>query len=131
MSEIEKLERFITENPALSDVPFIVVKGRPMSPKEALENLKAGVLTDEISAAIQAKLHSPELTVEELWILTEEYYRRMMEIPRELWPKIIWIGGEMNYEEAYREVKGRTPRGLEIMESHRTLLMEMERRLRD
>jgi hypothetical protein len=127
--EIQRLERFIRENPALADVPFIVVKGKPMSPKEALESLHAGILTEEISVAVQATLGSPEMTLEELWMLTEEYYRRMMEIPRELWPKIIWIGGEMNYEEAYREVKDRTPRGREIVEGYRALLAEMRRRL--
>lgn len=128
MSERERLERFISQNSALQDVPIFVVEGKPMSPREALENLKAGVLTEEISAAVKATLGSPQLTEEELWLLTEDYYRRMMQIPRELWPKIIWIGGEMNYEEAYCQVKQRTPKGREIMESYRTFLAEAKRR---
>lgn len=127
---IRRLEEFIQKSPALKDVPFIVVEGKPISPEEALKNLKAGVLTEEISAAVQATLGSPEITLETLWILSEEYYRRLMEIPRELWPKIIWIGGEMmNYEEAYREIKGRTVKGRRIAESYRSLLEEMKRRL--
>jgi len=128
MSELERLERFISQNPALQDVPILIVEGKPMSPREALENLKAGVLTEEISAAVKATLGSPQLTEEELWLLTEDYYRRMMQIPRELWPKIIWIGGEMNYEEAYRQVKQRTPKGREIAESYGTFLAEIKRR---
>lgn len=128
MPEIERLQRFITQNPALQDVPFLMVKGKPMSPREALENLQAGILTEEISAAIQRTLGSPQITLEELWVLAEEHYRRMMQVPKP-WPKIIWIGGEMNYEEAYQQVKQRTARGREIAESYRDLLAEMKRRL--
>lgn len=126
MAEAEKIRRFIRENPALADMPFIVVEGIPMSPREALERLERGEMVAEITRAV-ATLGS-SLTEEQLWLLTEEYYRRLLLKPPPR-PVIVWIGGKLTFEQALEEVRLRTPKGQELMKSYDGFLKELTRRI--
>lgn len=126
MSEVERIRRFIRENSALADVPFILVEGIPMSPREALEHLERGEMVAEITRAV-ATLGS-SLTEEQLWLLTEEYYRRLLLKPPPR-PVIVWIGGKLTFEQALEEVRLRTPKGQELMKSYDGFLKELTRRI--
>lgn len=125
MTEIDRLKKFIRENPALADTPFIIVFGRVMSPKEALQSLRAGKLKEEIRVAT---LRLRSLGLDDLFILVEEHYRRLLSKPPP-YPKIIWIGGRLTYEEALEEIRKKTPRSKELARSYQSLLNEMWRRL--
>jgi hypothetical protein len=123
--EIQKLERFIRENTALADTPFIVIFGKAVTPREALQNLKVGKLKEEIRVAV---LRLRPLSLDDLLILVEEHYRRLLSKPPP-YPKIMWLGGELTYEQALEEIRKRTPRGKELARSYQSLLNEIGRRL--
>jgi len=69
--KIERLRRFCQENPALAQVPFMIVAGRPITPLEALRMLQAGQYVSEIMAGLA------RLGLDLPWQLCEEFYRRL------------------------------------------------------
>lgn len=130
--QVQKLMRFIRANPALADVPFGTVQGRPISPKQALAMLQRGeAVTEVVAAMATAGLDPPQQD----WELAEEYYRRLLALPGPR-PKIYVIaegeivGQEITLEEALMHIRRRDAKGRGLLRSHQGLLREMARRMR-
>ena len=123
---MQKLSRFIAANPALADVPFGTVRGRPITPREALAMLQRGESVSEVVAAMSAAGMDPP---QQDWVLVEDYYRRLLQLPGPH-PKIYVIGQEMTLEEALTHVRRRDAQGQELLRAYQSLTREMARRMR-
>lgn len=129
--QVERLRRFIAANPALADIPFGFVRGRPVSPREALAMLVRGEAVAEVAAAIAAA----GLNLSEEWELAEDYYRRLLALP-EPRPKIYVIaygelvGQDMTLEEALMHIRLKDAKGRALMRSYKGLRREIARRMR-
>jgi hypothetical protein len=123
--QISKLRRFIAENPALADVPFITVRGMPLTPRQALAYLERGEMVSEIVAAMAAVGFDPN----QEWQLAEAYYQGLLRLPPPR-PKIIMIGQELTLEEALQHIKLRDQKGQELLQAYQGLRREMARRMR-
>jgi hypothetical protein len=117
-----KLEQLVNNQPAYADIPFVIVRGQSMTPRQALANLKAGRLSSEILQAMQVAGYDPAYITEDEWRLAEEYYRVMMRNPRQ--PVIASIGylPQMTYQQALNEISGRTPIGESLARAHLALI---------
>lgn len=124
--QIQKLNRFIVNNPALADVPFGIVRGRSITPREALAMLQRGEAVSEVVAAMEAAGMDP---IEQDWALIEDYYRRLLQLPGPH-PKIYIIGQEMDLKEALMHVIQRDAAGQELLRSYQNLTKEMARRMK-
>ena len=120
-----KLSRFIARNPALADVPFGIVRGMPITPRQALAMLRRGEAVSEIvQAMVNAGIDPPED-----WELAEAYYKNLLQLPGPH-PKIYVIGQEMTLEEALTHIRLRDAKGQELLRGYQSLQREMARRLR-
>ena len=124
--QIQKLNRFIANNPALADVPFGTVRGVPITPRQALAMLQRGEAVSEVVAAMTSAGMDP---IEQDWTLVEDYYRRLLQLPGPH-PKIYVIGQEMTLEEALMHVRNRDAKGQELLRSYQGLTREMARRMK-
>lgn len=125
VEKINKLRRFLVTNPALADVPFGVVRGMPVTPRQALAMLQRGEAVSEVIAAMAtAGLDPPED-----WALAEAYYMNLLQLPGPH-PKIYVIGQEMTLEEALTHIRLRDAKGQELLKGYQSLKREMARRLR-
>jgi len=70
--KIRRLQSFVQTNPALGNVPFIIVAGRPTTPSEALASLRARQYTNEIMAEFAKLGFDPPA-----WELCQDFYRRL------------------------------------------------------
>lgn len=113
-------------NPGLAEVPFVIVEGVPLSPREALEYLERKEKAVEISRVVATL--ALNLREEQLQLLCEEHYRRLASLPPPR-PVIVWIGGKLTFEQALEEVRRRTPRGKVFVGAYGGLLAELSRRL--
>lgn len=97
----QKLKSFIARYRALADVPYRVVHGRSITPREALVILQRDEVTPKIVATISmATPNSPQ----QEWQLVKAFYRMLLSRPGPHL-KIYWIGGEMTLEEALAHVR--------------------------
>jgi len=113
------LSSFKAKYPALAKVPFLIIEGKPFSPAELIGKAQVTLSTLDVG----------RLTPEDIWTLTEEHYRRLIATSLRR-PLIISIGEvAMTYEEALEHVRKRTAKGKEIVESYKSLLKEVFRRL--
>jgi len=124
--QIQKLNRFIANNPALADIPFGIVGGRSITPREALAMLQRGEAVPEVVAAMASAGMDP---IEQDWVLVQDYYRRLLQLPGPH-PKIYIIGQEMTLEEALLHVRSRDAEGQELLRSYQGLTREMARRMK-
>ncbi len=124
--QIQKLNRFIAANPALADNPIGIVRGRSITPREALAMLQRGEAVSEVVAALSAAGIDPP---EQDWALVEDYYRRLLQLPGPH-PKIYIIGTEMTLEQALIAVRRRDPVGQQLLSSYQGLTREMARRMK-
>jgi len=125
--QIQKLNRFIANNPALADIPFGIVSGRSITPREALVMLQRGEAVSEVVAAMNAAGMDP---IEQDWILVEDYYRRLLQLPGPH-PKVYSLGQpEMTLEEALTHVSRKDAQGQELLRSYQGLTREMARRMK-
>jgi len=124
--QIQKLNRFIAKNPALADVPFGMVRGVPITPRQALAMLQRGEAVSEVVAAMNAAGMDP---IEQDWILVEDYYRKLLQLPGPH-PKIYIIGQEMSLEDALMHVMQKDASGQELLRSYQGLTREMARRMK-
>jgi len=125
LEKIARLERFITENPALADVPALIVAGRPTTLREALAHLKATRYTTEILTGLRA------LGVDLPWRLAEEFYRRLSAAYPEA-PKIYALRQyvpAMTPTEAYGHVKARDAVGETLVRAYSRMLEFMRVRV--
>jgi hypothetical protein len=123
--KLNRLAKFIAENPAFTNVPFMVVAGRPITPTEALAMLQTGRNVEEImSGLVKLGLDLP-------WELTEEFYRRLSAAYPEA-PKIYALQQyvpAMTPTEAYEHVKAKDPVGETLVRSYARLLEFMRLRV--
>lgn len=128
MSErvMQKLGRFLQVNPGFKDVPFIIVEGVSLSPKEAYDRLARGQTVPQIAHAMAALRFV--LAEESLWNLAEAHYQRLLLKPSPR-PVIVWIGGRMTIEQILEALRLRTPFSYEVVNSYQGLLQELTRRL--
>jgi len=124
--QIQKLNRFIATNPALADVPFGIVRGRSITPREALAMLQRGEAVSEVIVAMEAVGMDP---IEQDWVLVENYYRKLLQLPGPH-PSIYIIGQEMNLEEALMHIIQKDTAGQELLRSYQGLTREMARRMK-
>jgi len=124
--QIQKLNRFIAANPALADVPFGIVRGRAITPRESLAMLQRGEAVSEVVAAMNAAGMDPP---EQDWALVEAYYQKLLQLPGPH-PKIYIIGTEMTLEDALLAVRRRDPAGQQLLNSYQALTREMARRMK-
>ncbi len=123
--QVQMLKRFIVANPALSNVPFGMIHGRSITPRQALVMLQRGEAVAEVVAAMEAVGLDPPQD----WDLAEDYYRRLLQLPGPH-PKIYAIGQEMTLNEALMHIKRRDAKGSELLSSYQSLRREMARRMR-
>ena len=115
---MRRLEEFIRENPALANVPYFSTRIGLLSPIEALNALRAGKISEE------------ELGIDpDIWELTEEYYKRLAQLPGPK-PKIYILGYELTIEEACKHIRERTEIGKALVEAHSKLLKLIEEKLK-
>jgi len=124
--QINKLNRFIANNPALADNPFGIVRGRTITPREALAMLHRGEAVSEVVVAMEAAGMDP---IEQDWALVEDYYKRLLQLPGPH-PKIYIIGEELSLEDALMAVKRRDAAGQQLLNSYQGLTREMARRMK-
>jgi len=125
--QIQKLNRFIANNPALADIPFGIVRGRSITPREALAMLQRGEAVSEVVAAMSSAGMDP---IEQDWALVEDYYRRLLQLPGPR-PKIYTFGQpEMTIENALAHVIAKDAKGQELLRSYQALTREMARRMK-
>jgi len=124
--QIQKLNRLIASTPALADVPFGIVKGRSITPREALALLQRGEAVSEIIAAMSAAGMDP---IEQDWALVQDYYRKLLQLPGPH-PKIYIIGSEMSLQDALIAVTQRDAAGQELLRSYQGLTRELARRMK-
>jgi len=124
--QIQKLNRFIATNPALADVPFGIVRGRSITPREALTMLQRGEAVSEVILAMEAVGMDPP---EQDWALVENYYRKLLQLPGPH-PTIYIIGQEMTMEEALMHIIRKDTAGQELLRSYQGLTREMARRMK-
>ena len=125
--QVQKLSRFVAQNAALADLPFGIVKGLPITPRQALEMLRRNEsVTEIIQAMATAGMDPPQ----EDWRLTEAYYESLLRLPGPK-PKIYSLGQpEMTLEEALMHVRLRDEKGQELLKSYQGMLNEMARRMK-
>ena len=124
--QIQKLNRFIANNPALADVPFGTVRGMAITPRQALAMLQRG---EAVSEVVQAMLAAGMDPIEQDCALVEEYYIKLLQLPGPH-PKIYVIGQEMTLEEALTHVRKKDAKGQELLRSYQGLTREMARRMK-
>jgi len=124
--QIQKLNRFIANNPALADVPFGVVRGRSITPREALAMLQRGESVSDVVVAMEAAGMDP---IEQDWALVEDYYRKLLQLPGPH-PKIYIIGEELSLEDALMAVRRRDAAGQQLLNSYQSLTREMAKRMK-
>ena len=120
-----RLARFITENPAFSAVPFLIVAGRAITPSEALALLQAGRNVDEIMAELAL------MGLDLPWELAEEFYMRLSAAYPEA-PKIYALQQyvpAMTPTEAYKHVKARDAVGETLVRAYASLIDFMRMRM--
>lgn len=123
---LQKLPRFITDNPALADNPIGLVKGRSTTLREALAKLQRGEDVSDVIAMLSAAGIDPP---EQDWQLVEDYYRRLLQRP-EPPPKIYIIGTEMSLQQALMHVQRRDPTGQQLFSAYQGMLRETARRMK-
>jgi hypothetical protein len=123
--QIQKLERLISQRPAFADIPFIVVAGQSLSPRQALQQLRSGQNVSEIVSAMMRAGYDPSFVTEEEWKLVEEYYRRLAAQPRP--PVIAQIyRPSMTYAQALNEIRARSPVGQQLAKAHLALVKQIK-----
>jgi len=126
--KISRLERFVSANPALADVPFMVIEGRSLTPREALSYLKAGRYVDQIIEGL-AKLGIDPPEEELPWELAEEFWKRYAAARQ---PGIYALVGylpSMTPQEAYEHIKARDQVGQTLVKAYDSLLKFMRARM--
>lgn len=127
---MQRLQRFIKRRPALADTPHIVVEGKPVSPREALEYLERGNMVEQVLTKMETlQLSVAPIMEEELWLLTEEHYRRLLQLQGPQMYTFIMGMQEKKYkfalEECLEEVEKRTRFGKKLAEKHQKLILQM------
>lgn len=124
--QIQKLNRFIVTSPALADVPFGIVKGMPINPRQALAMLQRGESVSEVILAMdRAGMDPPEQD----WALAEDYYLNLLKLPGPH-PKIYIIGTEMSLQQALIHLRQRDAAGQQLLNSYQGLTREMAKRMK-
>ncbi|MEW6498343.1 MAG: hypothetical protein AB1589_38455 [Cyanobacteriota bacterium] len=123
--KIVALERLIATSPALANVPFVKVAGRPVSPSEVLNMLRAGLNVKEILSALAS------IGMDEPWEEAEEFWRRQAAVSPER-PKIYALAQyvpAMTPSQAYEHVRRRDDVGETLVRAYSTLLEFMRLRI--
>jgi hypothetical protein len=121
--KIARLSAFIKENPALANVPFMTVAGRPVSPAEALAMLQSGRNIHEVVMGLSRLGIDPE------WELVEEFYRRLAAARPDV--KIYGLGflPPMSPMEALQHIRARDEIGRQLLEMYSRMLAYMRERM--
>ena len=108
---LEKLTRILKKNPLEANRVIAVIDGRPITLAEAIEILSAGgPLAERLSEYLRRVGIDPPEIPEEWWELA---YQRYAQKPRTF---VIWYRGrKWTRDDILREIKNRTPIGLEFV----------------
>lgn len=130
-AKITALQKFISKNPALADVPFIEPLGKPTSPREALAALNSGQMVPEITATLTL------IGIDDPYTLAKDYYKRLAKRSPGL--RILRLGntrgtfpttGAFTPGELVRNIEEKTKLGDDVVKSYTNLLFEMGRRMK-
>lgn len=122
--KISMLEKFVTENPALANVPAMFITGKATTPREALTYLRAGNYVSEVMSSLKTLgLDAPP------WELCQEFYRRLAAARPEL--KIVSLGfvPPISPAEALSHIEAKDDTGKWLVESYAGLLNYMKMRV--
>jgi hypothetical protein len=111
-----RLEDFLRANPALANVPFIMVAGRPVTPSEALYMLRAGVNVWEVMAGLWA------LGLDLPWELAEAFYERLVAARPDITIFAIGYLPAMSPAEALEHIRRRDEVGEYLVRAYASLL---------
>lgn len=114
--KIRRLESFLTANPALADVPALMVAGRPTTLREALDHLRAGRYTSEILAGLAV------LGVDLPWQLCQEFYHRLVAARPEAKLYALGFIPPVSPGEALRHVEAKDETGRQLVQAYASLL---------
>ena len=132
-AKIAFLRKFLAEHPTYKYVTFIVVRGRALTPQDALEKLERGEDVDEIVGAMRMAGYDPRQPVEQLAL---EYYSRLARLRPKFKVVFIWkedekeVREEVTAERAASEIRLKTPLGVKFVESYARLLADMRKRMK-
>ena len=128
-SKISKLQRFVSENPSLANVPFLVVHGKAITPIEALSMFRSGINVASILKAISEQLDIDPESVN--WKLAEEFFKRVAAAGPEA-PKIYSLQlPPITPMEALEHIRRRDEIGKMLVESYKNLLRHMKVKLEE
>jgi CheY-like chemotaxis protein len=120
--KIARLSAFIRQNPALANIPFMTVAGRPVSPAEALAMLQSGQNIHEIVMGLS------RLGIDPDWELVEEFYKRLAAARPDV--KIYGLGlPPMSPAEALQHIRARDEIGRQLLEMYSRMLAYMRERM--
>lgn len=121
--KVQRLEAFIQTNPALADVPALVVAGRPTTLREALNHLRAARYTTEVLGGLKT------LGIDLPWQLCQEFYRRLVAARPEAKLYALGFIPPMSPAEGLRHVEARDETGRSLVEAYASLLSFMRVRV--
>ena len=117
--KVGRLARFIQENPAFANVPFLVVAGRSVTPAEALALLQAGRYVEEVLVGLA------KLGLDLPWELAEEFYRRLALARPEVRLYGLGFVPPLSPTECLEHVRARDEVGRELVEAYARMLSFM------
>jgi hypothetical protein len=118
--KVRRLKRFISENPALANIPVVVVGGRAITLSEAVSMLERGVMVSEIVAKLSRLGLDDE---EELWVLAERFWQEIASARPGI--SIYSLGGyipAMSPSEALAHIRARDEVGKMLVKMYASLL---------
>jgi len=122
---IDKIKKFIQQNPSLANVPFLMVRGRPITPMDAL---KLALKNDR---DVLRAIRTLDPTQEESWILAEEYYKRLASANPNI--RVFSLGRilppDMSITEVLEHIRNRDEIGRKLMANYQRLLKFMRERI--
>lgn len=73
----DSLKRLVSSRPGVAEIPIMLLDGKPMTPKQLMYLMERGLLPEEKIIEI----FSSEATTDEIWLLTENFYSRLLKTP--------------------------------------------------
>ena len=136
--KISKLQTFINQNPGLADVQYAIIGGAYITPRDALVMLRRDQNVQAVITSLANIGVDPE---EEDWLLTEQYYRSLLDTQARSGKKAPSIhkirtmrkgsvtGESMTIQQAIAHIQARDLVGQSLVETYQSLRREMARRL--
>lgn len=125
MSEIQRLQKFVSEKPGLALTPLFFIQGSYISPKEALERLNRNLNVAEIKTEVNKRgLTTPEQERS----LTIAHYQSLLQHKEQ--PRVLWFQAPFpvpqSVEKLIEEIRNNTPIGKSLVQAHVRFLRDLK-----